>query len=65
MGEKKYGTRLKTFNGRDALLDLQQEVYDAIVYAQQAKLEGRGQWSAYTVDELIKLANLIEAMRNV
>jgi hypothetical protein len=34
-GEKKYGTRLKTFNGRSAVLDLYQEVADAINYNRQ------------------------------
>lgn len=35
MGEKKYGTRLKTNNGRDVKLDLYQEILDAINYARQ------------------------------
>lgn len=39
MGEKKYGTRLKTHNGRDAMLDLYQEVLDAMNYAKQLQLE--------------------------
>ncbi|MCU1301741.1 MAG: hypothetical protein JWQ87_2025 [Candidatus Sulfotelmatobacter sp.] len=34
-GEKKYGTKLKTFNGRSAVLDELQEVYDAIMYNRQ------------------------------
>jgi predicted ArsR family transcriptional regulator len=40
MGEKKYGTRLKSHNGRDALLDLLQEALDAINYAKQLEVEG-------------------------
>jgi hypothetical protein len=40
LGERKYGTRLKSHNGRDAMLDLYQEVLDGINYAQQCKIEG-------------------------
>lgn len=40
MGEKKYGTRLKSHNGRDAMLDLLQEALDAINYAKQLQIEG-------------------------
>ena len=39
LGERKYGTRLKAFNGRVALMDLYQEVLDAINYAQQCVIE--------------------------
>ncbi len=35
MGEAKYGTRLKAHNGRDALVDLYQELLDAWVYLRQ------------------------------
>lgn len=38
-GEKKYGTRLKTHNGRNAVLDLYQEVLDGINYSMQNVLE--------------------------
>ncbi len=38
-GEKKYGERLTTHNGRDALLDLYQELLDAVVYLRQALYE--------------------------
>lgn len=40
MGEKKYGTRLKSHNGRDAYLDLYQEVLDGINYSKQLVIEG-------------------------
>lgn len=40
LGERKYGSRLKAFNGRNALLDLMQESLDAINYAQQCQIEG-------------------------
>lgn len=35
MGEKKYGERLRAFNGRDPQVDLLQELYDALVYDEQ------------------------------
>jgi hypothetical protein len=38
-GEQKYGRRLESYNGRDALVDLYQEVLDAVNYALQLKLE--------------------------
>lgn len=40
LGERKYGSRLKAFNGRNALLDLLQESLDGINYAQQCQIEG-------------------------
>lgn len=41
LGERKYGTRLKSHNGRDAMLDLYQEVLDGINYSKQLVIEGR------------------------
>ncbi len=41
MGECKYGTRLKSFNGRDCLMDLYQELLDGMAYGKQAQLEGK------------------------
>ncbi len=38
-GEKKYGCRLRTNNGRDVDLDLYQEVLDSINYTTQAFLQ--------------------------
>ena len=35
MGEKKYGTRLKAHNGRDALMDAYQEALDLCMYLRQ------------------------------
>jgi hypothetical protein len=40
LGEKKYGTRLKSHNGRDAVLDLYQELLDSLNYAMQCDIEG-------------------------
>lgn len=39
VGEKKYGTKLQTFNGRDALWDAYQEALDLVMYLRQAILE--------------------------
>lgn len=40
VGEKKYGTRLKTNNGRDSVLDAYQKLLDASLYLKQAQMEG-------------------------
>ena len=41
LGERKYGTRLKSHNGRDAMLDLYQEILDALNYSKQLVIEGK------------------------
>lgn len=38
-GERRYGTRLQPFNGRDSLVDLYQELLDAVVYIRQTICE--------------------------
>jgi len=38
-GKAKYGTYLMTHNGRDALMDLYQELLDAAMYAVQLSIE--------------------------
>lgn len=40
MGTVKYGTELRTQNGRSARLDMYQEVLDAMMYSQQGRMEG-------------------------
>ena len=40
IGERKYGKRLQSFNGRDVFKDLYDEVLDALNYAKQAEIEG-------------------------
>lgn len=40
LGERKYGKRLQSFNGRDVIKDLYDEVLDALNYAKQAEIEG-------------------------
>ncbi len=42
MGKMKYGTELRTHNGRDALTDAYQEVLDLAVYLKQLLLERDG-----------------------
>jgi hypothetical protein len=41
-GERKYGTRLRTYNGRDALIDAYQEALDLVMYLAQAIIEREG-----------------------
>ncbi len=43
MGQAKYGTKLMTNNGRDALWDALQEAIDLVFYIRQAILERDGQ----------------------
>lgn len=42
MGKAKYGTRLLTHNGREALWDAYQEALDMVMYLRQALLEQDG-----------------------
>ena len=42
VGKLKYGTYLKPFNGRDALIDAYQEALDLCVYLRQAIYERDG-----------------------
>lgn len=53
-GAKKYGTPLKTNNGRNATLDLYQELCDGIMYSAQCKLEGKAGGHLYEL--LVELA---------
>lgn len=39
MGKEKYGTYLRTYNGRDALWDCYQEAIDLVMYLRQRLLE--------------------------
>jgi hypothetical protein len=39
-GEKKYGTRLQTWNGRPVRLDIRQELLDGIMYSHQGVMQG-------------------------
>ena len=42
-GMEKYGTMLMSHNGRDALIDLYEELIDACLYLRQAILERDGE----------------------
>ncbi len=55
-GLKKYGTRLRTNNGRAAEVDFYQEVLDAIMYSMQARLEGKNSISNQSFELLVSLA---------
>lgn len=39
-GERKYGSRLMTYNGREVLVDAEQELLDGIQYTHQGVMEG-------------------------
>ena len=58
LGEKKYGTRLKAHNGRDAMLDLYQEVLDGVNYAKQLVIEKKDDDTFYNC--LVDLACLVK-----
>jgi 5'(3')-deoxyribonucleotidase len=53
MGEKKYGTKLQTFNGRSALWDAYQEVLDLAMYLRQEILERKRVSIAFDLDDVI------------
>jgi hypothetical protein len=42
VGIKRYGTALQPWNGRDALVDLYEELLDACCYLKQAIVEAEG-----------------------
>jgi hypothetical protein len=39
VGLERYGTSLQTFNGRDAGLDCMEEMFDAMIYLKQLRME--------------------------
>lgn len=47
MGKKKYGTYLRINNNRSAIVDLYQEVQDALMYSMQARMEGDSEAGQY------------------
>lgn len=62
MGHQKYGTYLRINNGRNATVDLYQEVCDSIMYASQARMEGKpaGQFVELFINIASQLALQIE-----
>ena len=67
MGEIKYGTPLFTNNGRDAMVDLLQELGDAAVYMSQLILEfaEEGADTFFLENELEKMISLIVRMKKM
>lgn len=63
MGAKKYGTVLRTNNGRKAIVDLYQELLDAAMYAMQARLEGDSDAGAY-VESLLSFSAQVASKIN-
>lgn len=55
-GELKYGTKLRAFNGRDALVDLLQELADGCMYVMQAIAERDALQGIREQDEIISMA---------
>lgn len=67
-GELKYGTRLRLNNGRNALVDLYQELLDATVYAAQYTFENEpmGPAGGFTVAKALGMvARLLTEADNV
>lgn len=73
-GRERYKTPLQAFNGRNALVDLYQEILDAAVYARQAIEEQKslplpwwqaiiGNWSVRTFGEGLRIQPHIEHIR--
>src|SRR5271168_129308 len=62
LGEQKYGTRLKSHNGRDAMLDLYQEILDGCNYAKQLVIEGKDNGNLFK--QLVGLAVVIKFKLN-
>lgn len=60
MGEKKYGTKLRVFNGRSAIVDLYQELQDALMYSMQGRIEG-DKTAGNLVELLLRLASDVAA----
>ena len=58
LGRERYGTPLRTWNGRDAVADAYQEALDLVVYVEQARqrlaLDGGDAWA----DRLIAMREM-------
>jgi hypothetical protein len=59
LGLTKYRTYLLTFNGRNAKIDLYQELLDSIFYA--AQMEAEEGYARFILDTLINLAGLVRS----
>ena len=58
IGERKYGKRLQSFNGRDALKDLYDELLDALNYSKQLQLEDKDGGRVF--EELVQLVSTVK-----
>jgi hypothetical protein len=58
IGERKYGKRLQSFNGRDAVKDLFDEVLDALNYSKQLEIEGKDDGSLFR--QLVGIASNVK-----
>ena len=63
LGERKYGTRLKAFNGRNAYMDAYQEALDGVNYAQQVQIEGLDNGELF--EKSVEIAKYIFTKLNV
>lgn len=61
-GRTKYGTYLRTNNGRDTLNDLQQENYDSIMYSALLRMQGDVEASKW-LDTYIEIAVHLQQVR--
>lgn len=57
--EAKYGQRLLTHSGRNAMVDLMQELLDALNYAEQVKIESLAP-GAHGYERVERIQNLLE-----
>jgi hypothetical protein len=62
-GERKYGSRLMTYNGRDVLVDIDQEILDGIQYSHQGVMQGHR--VAHIRNILIKAAAALTEYRYI
>lgn len=62
MGSAKYGTPLQTHNGRNALLDLYEEMLDAYMYAVQYVVESEGDDSMDNI--AVTVLNCLQSVAN-
>jgi hypothetical protein len=62
-GERKYGSRLMTYNGRDVLVDIDQEMLDGIQYSHQGTMEGHR--VAHIRNILIQAADALAEYRRI
>jgi hypothetical protein len=63
MGEKKYGTRLRSHNGRNAMVDAYQELLDFLNYSMQGIIEGQ-EGSQSLFDRAVFLAQDVREILN-